>query len=215
MKILIADDSLVVRRRLGSLLAQWGHEVVETKDGEETWQCLCGPDVPPIAILDWVMPEPDGVELCRRIREMPALKKTYVLMLTGMANPEDIVTGLNAGANDFIVKPFNEPELQARVNVGVRVVELQAELTNRVTELELAMAEITQLRGILPICAYCKSVRDDQNYWQSVEQYIGHHADVKFSHGICPKCVESVVKPELAKLEAEMKGRNASQLIAR
>ena len=101
MKILVADDSLVVRRRLGSLLTQWGHEVVETKDGEEAWQVLCGADVPPIAILDWVMPEPDGVELCKRIRETPVLKKTYVLMLTGMSNPEDIVTGLNAGANDL------------------------------------------------------------------------------------------------------------------
>ena len=211
MKILVADDSLVVRRRLASLLTQWGHEVVETKDGEEAWQLLSGADVPPIAILDWVMPEPDGVELCKRIRETPALKKTYVLMLTGMSNPEYIVTGLNAGANDFIVKPFNEPELQARVNVGVRMVELQAELTNRVTELELAMAEITQLRGILPICAYCKSVRNDQNYWQTVEQYIGNHTDVKFSHGICPKCVETVVKPELERLEQQMKAQNAKR----
>ena len=204
MKILIADDSLVVRRRLASLLVTWGHEVIETKDGQETWQLLCGEAVPPIAIIDWVMPEPDGVELCKRIRETPALKKTYVLMLTGMSNPEDIVTGLNAGANDFIVKPFNEPELQARVGVGVRMVELQAELSNRVVELEHAMSEITQLRGILPICAYCKSVRNDENYWQTVEQYIGHHADEKFSHGICPKCVETVVKPELERLEKEM-----------
>lgn len=211
MKILIADDSLVVRRRLAALLAEWGHEVVETKDGEETWRLLCGEAVPPIAILDWVMPEPDGVELCKRIRETPALRKTYVLMLTGMSNPEDIVAGLNAGANDFIIKPFNEPELQARVNVGVRMVELQAELSNRVLELEHAMAEITQLRGILPICAYCKSVRNDQNYWQTVEQYIGSHADVKFSHGICPKCVEKVVKPELERLGKEIADRKAAR----
>lgn len=207
MKILIADDSVVVRKRLAALLTDWGHAVVETKDGEETWKLLCGPAVPPIAILDWVMPEPDGVELCHRIRETPALKKTYVLMLTGMSNPEDIVQGLNAGANDFIVKPFNEAELKARVDVGVRMVELQAELTNRVAELERAMAEITELRGILPICAYCKSVRDDRNYWQTVEQYIGAHADVKFSHGVCPKCLESVVKPELEKLERQMRER--------
>jgi CheY-like chemotaxis protein len=211
MKILIADDSLVVRHRLAGLLAEWGHQVVETKDGEEAWRLLCGESVPPIAILDWVMPEPDGVELCKRIRETPAIKKTYILMLTGMSNPEDIVKGLNAGANDFIVKPFNEAELQARVNVGVRMVELQAELTNRVAELERAMVEITELRGILPICAYCKSVRDDQNYWQTVEQYIGSHADVKFSHGICPKCIETVVKPELEKLEKALKERKAAK----
>lgn len=205
MKILIADDSLVVRRRLASLLTEWGHEVLEAKDGEAAWQMLCEKDAPPIAILDWIMPEPDGVELCKRIRDTTTLKKTYVLMLTGMSTPEDIVVGLNAGANDFIVKPFNETELQARVNVGVRMVELQAELTNRVIELERAMAEITELRGILPICAYCKSVRDDKNYWQTVEQYIGHHADVKFSHGICPKCMDSVVKKEIEELEAMLK----------
>lgn len=211
MKILVADDSLTVRRRLETLLVAWGHEVVATKDGEETWRLLCGGAVPPIVILDWVMPEPDGVELCKRIRETPALRQTYVLMLTGMSNPEDIVAGLNAGANDFIIKPFNEPELQARVNVGVRMVELQAELSNRVLELEQAMAEITQLRGILPICAYCKSVRDDQNYWQTVEEYIGSHADVKFSHGVCPKCIENVVKPELERLEKQLKGRQPAK----
>ncbi len=97
------------------------------------------------------------------------------------------------------------------MNVGVRIMELQAELTNRVAELEHALAEITQLRGILPICAYWKSVRNDENYWQTVEQYIGHHADVKFSHGICPKCVETVMKPELEKLEKEMKERAAAK----
>jgi phosphoserine phosphatase RsbU/P len=207
MKILVADDSLVVRRHLHALLSAWGHEPVEARDGEEAWRCLNVGTAPPIVVLDWVMPEPDGVEICHRIRETPALRKTYVLMLTGMSTPEHIVAGLNAGANDFIVKPFNEAELKARVNVGVRMVELQAELSNRVHELERAMAEITELRGILPICAYCKSVRDDQNYWQTVEQYIGAHADVQFSHGVCPKCMENVVKPELEKLERRMRER--------
>lgn len=207
MKILIADDSLVVRHRLASLLKEWGHEVVETQDGAQTWKLLCSDSVPPIAILDWIMPEPDGVELCKRIRETPALKQMYVLMLTGMSDPEHIVAGLDAGANDFIVKPFNEAELRARINVGVRMVELQRELSNRVLEVERALAEITELRGILPICAYCKNVRDDSNYWQTVEQYIGSHADIKFSHGVCPKCMEAVVKPELERLERQIKAQ--------
>lgn len=181
--------------------------MVETQDGAQTWKLLCSDSVPPIAILDWIMPEPDGVELCKRIRETPALKQMYVLMLTGMSDPEHIVAGLDAGANDFIVKPFNEAELRARINVGVRMVELQRELSNRVLEVERALAEITELRGILPICAYCKNVRDDSNYWQTVEQYIGSHADIKFSHGVCPKCMEAVVKPELERLERQIKAQ--------
>ena len=199
MRILIADDSSLARMRLVSLLEEWGHQVVQARSGLEAWEVLQS-DPPALAILDWIMPDPDGPELCRRIRSTPALRDLYVLMLTGMTNPEDIVAGLGSGANDFIAKPFNEAELHARLNVGFRMVALQADRNTRIKELESALAEITQLRGFLPICAYCKSVRDDKNYWQSVERYIGSRSDLKFSHGICPKCMEEIVKPELERL---------------
>ncbi len=199
MKILIADDSSTVRSLLTEMLWRWGHEVVATKDGAEAWTQLQA-QAPMLAILDWVMPEPDGVELCRRIRTTPPLSNLYVLMLTGMSETQDVVAGLNAGANDFLTKPFKEAELQARINVGVRLVELQSALASRISELEAALKDNKELRGLLPICAYCKSVRSDQNYWQSVERYFGDHSDLRFTHGICPRCLETVVKPEIEKL---------------
>src|SRR5207237_6416573 len=107
-----------------------------------------------------------------------------------------IVTGLTAGADDYIVKPFQRDELHARVRVGERLLELQATLADRVKELEAALARVKLLHGLLPICSYCKKVRDDQNYWQQVESYISAHSGVQFSHGICPGCYESLMKKE-------------------
>lgn len=107
--------------------------------------------------------------------------------------------GLDAGADDYIIKPFNREELRARVKVGVRILDLQNNLAGRVSELERAMAGVKQLQGLLPICCYCKKIRDDQNYWQQVEGYISRHSEAQFSHGVCPDCFEKIVKPELAR----------------
>lgn len=192
MKILIADDSSTIRSYVSGLLSGWGHEVIEAGDGAEAWN-LIQSTAPQLAVLDCVMPELDGLELCKRIRGSAPPTNLYVLMLTGLSETKDIVAGLNAGANDFITKPFKEEEFQARINVGVRMVELQAQLATRIFELEKAVAENSQLRGLLPICVYCKSVRDDQNYWKSVERYLSENTGVQFTHGVCPKCWKNVV----------------------
>jgi DNA-binding response OmpR family regulator len=117
-----------------------------------------------------------------------------------MASREDIVAGLAAGADDYITKPFDIQELRARVQVGLRIVELQESLSVRIKELEDALAQVKQLRGLLPICSYCKKIRDDQNYWQKVESYLSQHSEARVSHSVCPECYEQIVKPELEKL---------------
>jgi hypothetical protein len=113
---------------------------------------------------------------------------------------DDVVAGLQAGADDYMTKPFDQEELFARLQVGVRVLSLQENLTQRVHELADALTRVKQLQGLLPICCYCKNVRTDNNYWQEVEHYFGQFTDVEFSHGICPRCYHEVVEPELERM---------------
>lgn len=199
MRILIAEDDPISRRLLESTLIKSGFEVVVTEDGIDALAALQKEDAPPIAVLDWMMPGMDGVEVCRTLRETPNAVPTYIILLTAKDTRDDIVTGLDAGADDYIIKPFDRGELHARVRVGVRVVELQNNLAARILELEGALTEIKQLQGVLPICSYCKNIRDDQNYWQRVESYISEHTEAEFSHSICPDCYEKIVQPQLEK----------------
>ena len=202
MKILIAEDDLVSRRMLEATLQKWGYELVAVTDGLAAWQALQGENPPLLAILDWMMPDMDGIEVCRKVRELSRAPQTYLILLTARGSSEDVVRGLEAGANDYVTKPFDREELRARVQVGMRVVELQANLAERVLELEEALARVKQLQGLLPICSYCKKIRDDRNYWQQVESYISGHSGAIFSHGICPECYDKFVKPELEKLHS-------------
>ena len=197
MRILIAEDDDVSRLELETLLIRHGHEVVAVSDGTEAWEVLQGEDPPLLSVLDWLMEEMDGVEVCRRVRERPGLQNVYLILLTSRGDKEHVLAGLQAGANDYVTKPFDRDELLARVRVGARMIGLQAELTSRVQELEDALARVKQLQGLLPICCYCKSIRDDQNYWHQVETYVKSHSEAEFSHGICPACWEKVVNPQL------------------
>jgi CheY-like chemotaxis protein len=197
MDILIAEDDPVSRRTLEATLQKWGHAVRVTADGSAAWEILCAQGSPPFAILDWMMPGFDGLTLCRRLRETPERAGTYVILLTARGDKKDIVAGLESGADDYLTKPFDRDELRARVNVGLRVLALQQNLADRVRQLEQAMGRVRQLQGLLPICCYCKRIRDDGNYWQQVEQYIATHSGAQFSHGICPTCFETVVKEQL------------------
>jgi len=196
LKILIADDDPVSRRLLQAALAKWGYDPLVTTSGTEAWKAMQGAEPPSLIILDWQMPGMDGVEICREARKMAEYQSAYFILLTSRGSKEDVVEGLEAGADDYVTKPFDHGELRARVQVGARVVQLQTALADRVRELEEAMASVKTLQGLLPICCYCKKIRDDGNYWHRVESYIGEHANVRFSHGICPECSQKV-KAEL------------------
>jgi DNA-binding response OmpR family regulator len=197
MKVLIADDDAGMRLLLTNLLTNWGYSVTAASDGRAAIDLLSEHGDISIVILDWMMPEIDGIEICRRYRDASMARPLYIILLTGKSEKADLVTGLDAGADDYLVKPFNVGELSARLRVGRRIVDLQLELAARVVELETALAQNKQLRDLLPICSYCKRIRDDQEYWHDVDAYLQHHVDAHFSHGICPTCYESIVQPEL------------------
>ena len=124
-------------------------------------------------------------------------------MLTARADKESLVRGLEAGADDYITKPFDREELRARLQVGCRMVELHTQLTNHAKQLEDSLAQVKLLQGLLPICCYCKKIRDDNKYWHQLECYIMGHSEARFTHGICPRCMVDIVKPELDKLAQE------------
>jgi DNA-binding response OmpR family regulator len=202
VKILIAEDDRVSRFMLEATLKKWGYDAVVAEDGRSALAAMKVVDPPALAILDWMMPEMDGLEVTRVIRKWPlATAKLYIILLTAKNEKPDVVKALEAGADDYLTKPFHADELRARVQVGLRIVELQSQLTARVRDLENALATVKQLQGMLPICSYCKKIRDDQNYWQSVEDYISTYSEAQFSHGICPDCFETNVKPQLLTLK--------------
>lgn len=203
LQVLVADDEPVSRTVVGAMLRKAGYPVVYASDGEQAWEQLQSIDPPALALLDWEMPGLQGPEVIERLRgqQQQLTSTTYVILLTSRDSSADIVRGLRAGADDYVTKPANEDELIARVNVGARVVQLQTALADRVRSLEEALANVKALQTLLPMCAYCKSIRNDQNYWEKVETYFTQHSNVSFTHSYCPSCYDRFVKPELDALE--------------
>jgi len=173
----------------------WGFDVVTAEDGEAATEILGAENAPSLAIIDWMMPRMDGLDVCRFVRKLTGRPYTYLVLLTAKSQKEEIAAGLEAGADDYVIKPFDPDELRARLTVGQRVVELERTLAKKVEDLEIAIADVKKLKGLLPICMYCKSIRDDKDYWHQIEEYIHHQTGTDFSHGICPSC--------MAKLEAK------------
>ena len=190
LRILIAEDDATSRLLLQATLTQLGYDVTVTHDGAEAWEQLQKPDSPRLAILDWMMPRMDGVEVCRRIRQLGGSGYRYTLLLTAKAQREDIVSGLEAGADDYLVKPFDRHELRCRLAVGKRILHLEAKLTENVAELEEALRHVSQLQGLLPICMHCKKIRDDEDTWLRLESYIEKHTGANFTHSLCDPCLK-------------------------
>jgi DNA-binding response OmpR family regulator len=149
LPIIIAEDDLVSRTLISNLMAKWGFKAVVTQDGHEAMKALRAEQGPALALLDWMMPDMDGLQVCRRIRE--SKKMVYVIMLTSRGAKENIVEGLHAGADDYLIKPFDKNELLARIQVGFRILELHGALAARVKELEEASSEIGDLKLRIPI----------------------------------------------------------------
>lgn len=196
--ILIADDHQPTREALRTLLELKGFAVTTASSGDEALEILTSMDPPRIAIVDWEMPGATGVEVCRAIRGLNGERYIYLIVITAREGEENIAEAMAAGADDFIHKPCGVAELLARVRNGQRTDALQRNLAERITELEESAERVRQLKRLLPICMYCKKIRDDSDYWHEIEAYIRDQTGTDFSHGICPDCM----KNELAELGA-------------
>jgi DNA-binding response OmpR family regulator len=173
MKLLIAEDDAFFRRLLRQILER-EYEITVAEDGARALDVLQGEDGPRLALIDWVMPFMTGPQVCRKIREAE-LPGRYLMILTAKNSPADILSGLRAGADDYVTKPFDPEELRARVRVGKRVVELQGELQARVELLRQSQEREREMSRLLPICPRCHRVRADASYWLDVERYVEQH----------------------------------------
>ena len=199
MKILTVDDDLVARKILVQALHRLGHEAVEAGHGDEALKAI---EQEPIRVIvsDWLMPGMDGLELCRRIRQRMNSEYVYFILLTGReADPDNQREAIEAGVDDFLTKPLDLQEIWMRLRVSERILKFTT--------------QVRQLEAFLPICSYCKKVRDDQNYWQQIEAYINERTGSEFSHSICPDCYKRVVLPELEKLRASQPAKPKAERV--
>ena len=198
-RILLAEDEEHSRRILAHYLTVWGYQVVEARDGLEAAAILGAEGAPPISLVDWMMPGMEGVEVCAFLRQQPDRPYTYLILLTAKADKSEVAAGLEAGADDYVVKPCDLSELRARLRVGERMVLLERTLARQVVTLRETLDHVRQLKELIPICAWCKRVRDDEDYWHNIEEYLHLQTGSDFTHGICPHCLETMrsTVPEL------------------
>ncbi|MFH2057271.1 MAG: response regulator [Pseudomonadota bacterium] len=208
--ILIVDDIGKNIQVMARILSNDKYAISYATDGQKALEMVRAQDYD-LILLDIIMPDMDGFEVCRKIKQMPGKKDIPIIYLTALTQKENIVQGLESGAVDYIIKPFNSTELKARVNTHLELKKAKDHITiqNSVLqkknddlktlnkELNAALDRIKTLEGIIPICCVCKKIRDDKGYWEQIEQYISKHSKAAFSHGICPECMESQY-PEFA-----------------
>jgi phosphoserine phosphatase RsbU/P len=184
LKILIADDDATARNFLRAALRRLDHECVVAPDGPSAWEAYQTVQ-PSLVLADWLMPGLTGLELCRMIRSERRPRYTYVILVTALSGKGSYLEGMEAGADDFVTKPFDLDEMAARLRVAQRIIGMQA--------------EIGQLQGLLPICSYCRKIRD-QEQWSSLEDYVARRTELALSHSICPACYHDKLKPEMTRL---------------
>lgn len=185
MKVLAIEDQPMAALQLTAALRALGHEPQGVKDGMTAWELLRQQPFR-VVVSDWRMPGIDGLDLCRMIRQRGGEYVYFILISAAGVTRETREAALQAGVDDFLAKPIDPDELGMRLHVAERILGFTA--------------QVKQLESFLPICGYCKKVRDDKKYWKEIEAYMGERDGTRFSHGVCPSCYDLVVVPQLKKL---------------
>jgi len=188
--ILVVDDDPDTLFATARIVQKAGYKVIKAANGKD---CLekAKADKPDLILLDVILPDIQGQEVCKEIKADPFFKSTFVVLISGSKTSSDEqAEGLDLGADGYIARPISNRELAARVNAWVRILKAERERDNAISDLEAALANIKRLSGLLPICMFCKKIRDDQGYWTQIENYIHDHSEADFSHSICQACTE-------------------------
>jgi CheY-like chemotaxis protein len=209
IKILVTDDDPQVLLLTSSVLTRAGYEVLQATTGKECFETVYARH-PDLVLLDVMLPDTQGGTVCRLIKADPGLRGTLVILLSGVHVSSDYqAEGLNTGADGYMVKPISNKELVARVQAMERIKRAEDALREKekqqeelILKLQVALAEIKTLKGLIPICASCKKIRDDEGYWNHLETYISKHTDAVFTHGICPDCAEKM-REEIRNMKRE------------
>jgi len=189
LHIVIAEDDLVTRLLIEKILRDAGHHVVARSTGQEAWDHLEHHPVQ-VIVSDWQMPDMDGLDLCRRVRALQRETYTYFILITSVSrNTTNLHAAIAAGVDDFLSKPVNPDEIWMRLHVASRILEYAG--------------QVRELESLIPICSYCKKVRDDSNLWQAVDHYLSHHTGRDLSHSICPDCYRTIVQKEIDDLRGQ------------
>ncbi|MCC5877392.1 MAG: response regulator [Candidatus Sumerlaeia bacterium] len=188
LRALVADDDPSMRMTVRHLLEKWNFEVREANDGWAAWRAFGEEDFPQLVILDWEMPGLEGLEICRRIRSTFGEEGIHVILLTMKSGTGSCVRGLEAGADDYIVKPFEVEEFRARVFSGERILRMREALAGKIRDLEGTLADIRTKGGMISSCSCCGKVRSESGGWENLEDYLTRRTGVLFSHTVCPDC---------------------------
>jgi len=206
-KILVVEDEGIIAMDIAMSLESLGYEVTATVPSGEQAIEKVAEDKPDLIFMDIVLKgEMDGIETAGQIRSQ---FKIPVVYLTAFADEKTLERAKITGPFGYITKPFEDTDLRVAVEIGLYKAKLEAEREQLITELQEALAKVKTLNGLLPICAWCKNIRNDEGYWQAVEQYIGEHSTAEFTHGICPACLKKHF-PELEE-EVSQEGKGDSE----
>lgn len=197
-RIVIVDEDSPTRRSLETLLRASGWMPVLVSDAQQACDILVSNEGPRLALVDGGTSARPGTDLVRHVRAVSTVGRPYLILLTGQQEAKEILSGLEAGVDDCLDKPIVLSELQMRVRNGLRTLALQEELAVCLCALDAAAAQVRQLQSLLPICSYCRRIRDDEHRWQHLDEYLSDHTPVRFTHGFCPQCYEQHVQPTLA-----------------
>lgn len=190
IKILIVDDDPEVLFATARIVSAQGYHVLEADTGAACLE-IAKKEHPDLILLDVVLPDIYGTEVCKQIKGDPSLKNTFVIMISALKKASnDQADGLDTGADGYIARPISNRELQARINAWVRILRAERERDRLIVELQQALDKVKVLSGLLPICSYCKNIRDDKGYWNRIEAYLQKHSDATFSHSICKTCAK-------------------------